>query len=248
MHIIYEVTNNLTGDTYVGLTRLTAQQRWARHKYAATSGVNTYFYRAIRKHGADNFSVCQVASVLHDRDAGLVERQVIQSLFPVYNSTNGGEVTFGRRAAPTVVAKIAASNRGKKRTFEQKSANSFLKKQQFAERPELKAIATAAILSARLSVDNVKRIAAVRKARVGKPLSSETRAKISKSRMGMVYSQEIIQKMANSKKLAVVCHSLNVTFDSVSEAAEHTGLSISGVSSVCRGKRRSANGLIFSFA
>lgn len=248
MYVIYEVTNKLTGGTYVGLTRLTPQQRWTKHKYAAHSGVDTYFYRAIRKYGADNFSVCEVASVLNDADAGVVERQVIQSSFPLYNSTNGGEVTFGRWVTPEIVAKIAAGNRGKKRTSEQKAANSVLKKQQYADQPELKAKATKNILTARLCVDNAKRIEAVRKALLGKPLSSQTRAKISKSRMGMVYSQEIIQKMANSKKQAVICHTLKTSFDSVSEAAEHTGLSISGVSRVCRGDRKSANGLTFSFA
>jgi group I intron endonuclease len=248
MYTIYEITNNLTGDSYVGLTRFTPERRWAKHRYSANSGVNTYFYRAICKYGAENFSVCAIASVLNDIDAGLVERQVIQSLSPKYNSTNGGEITFGRRVTLDVIAKIAASNTGKKRTTEQKAKNSALKKQQYVERPELKAVAVAALASARLSVDSSKRIEAVRKANLGRPLSIETRNKISASRMGIVYSQEIIQKMANSKKLAVVCHTLNTSFDSVSEAAEHTGLSISSVSRVCRGDRQSANGLVFSFA
>ena len=248
MYTIYKITNDLTGDSYVGLTRFTPERRWTKHKYSASSGIDTYFYRVICKYGAENFSVCAIASVLNDIDAGLVEKQVIQSFSPKYNSTNGGEVTFGRRATLDVIAKIAASNTGKKRTAEQKAKNSDLKKQQYVERPELKAVAAAALARARLLVNNDKRIEAVRKTNLGRPLSIETRNKISASRIGIVYSQEIIKKMANSKKLLVVCHTLNTSFDSVSEAAEHTGLSISSVSRVCRGDRQSANGLIFSFA
>lgn len=248
MYTIYEVLNTVTGDTYVGLTRHTPQQRWVRHLYNARLGMDTYLYRAVRKYGAASFSFRAVASVLVAKDAGHVERQVIQSLSPAYNQTNGGEVTIGRRVSSEVVAKIAASNTGKRRTEEQKAANSALKKQQFAASPMLQAKTTAALQKARMAVNEVKRLAAVKAALVGKPLSAETRAKISAKHLGLKHTPDVLKRISESHKRPVLCNTLHAAFDSVSEAAEATGLSVSGVSSVCRKKRKAANGLVFSFA
>ena len=65
--------------------------------------------------------------------------------------------------------------------------------------------------------------------------------------MGRRHGADVIERMARAKDKPVECIELATVFDSVSEAAEFTGLSISGVSSVCRKKRNSANGLHFNF-
>lgn len=55
--LIYKATNRITGLAYIGMTRKTKAQRWAEHVNAAMHGSSFYLHRAIRKYGAENFTV-----------------------------------------------------------------------------------------------------------------------------------------------------------------------------------------------
>lgn len=94
--------------------------------------------------------------------------------------------------------------------------------------------------------------------------SQETRQKMSIASKKLVKSPEFIshqkhikgvrygtdesyKRMGVTKSKPVHCVELNTMFESVSEAAEFTGVSISGVSCVCLNKRNSAYGLHFHF-
>lgn len=54
---IYLVRNKVNGKVYIGQTIQTVEVRWARHKYDALRGSTTPFHIAIRKYGADAFTV-----------------------------------------------------------------------------------------------------------------------------------------------------------------------------------------------
>jgi group I intron endonuclease len=59
---IYLIRNLVNGKGYVGKTELSVDCRYSQHLRNASAFVNTALYRAIRKHGTENFSVEEVAS------------------------------------------------------------------------------------------------------------------------------------------------------------------------------------------
>jgi len=245
MAIIYKITNLIDGKIYIGATRFSIEKRWSEHRYSSKLTKNRYLYNAIRKHGIDNFKIEQVASCL-DGYWSECEKLVIESMSPEYNMTNGGEITVGRSMTKEVAAKIGRSNTGKVRSEEQKIRDSEIKKE-YNKIPENKAKTLAALEIARKNRNEEVRVASLRKAgaegRMTRSLSDEHLKKMLKASQAL----EIRKKVALSKQKKVECTTLNTVFDSVSEAAEALGLSISGVSCVCRGKRNSAYGLKFSF-
>lgn len=244
---VYLATNTVNGKRYVGITKRSVRQRFTTHVYIAMRRPRTYFHHAIAKHGAENFTVEEVASCLSADTAFNVERTVIQQLKPEYNQTNGGEFTVGKRVPRDVVEKIRQGSLGKKRTPEMKAANSAQAKARYDSDPVYRAKVLAAMAKALATCDRDKQRAATSKASKARVWSDESRAKLSASCMGRRYGQDVIARASAKKNKAVVCVETGVVYASVSDAASATGLSISGVSCVARGKRNSANGLRFHF-
>lgn len=244
---VYRLTNSVNGHTYIGVTRFTPEYRFAQHLQNAASGRESYLYRAIRKYGSEAFSVEAVASCWSRDDSSWVERSVIQRERPRYNQTNGGEATTGRRTDPESVARIAAKNRGQRRTPKQCARIRAAAIRRYEERPYLRDVHVRIINSVRGLVDQDKRRTAAGNAARGRVWSEESRRKLSASCMGRRYGPEVHAKVAAKKYKRVYCQELEKTFGSVSEAATNCGLSISGVSKVARGLRNSANGLTFTF-
>lgn len=54
---VYKITNTVNDRVYVGLTIGPLQVRWRQHLSAAKTDVDKPLYRAMRKHGADKFSI-----------------------------------------------------------------------------------------------------------------------------------------------------------------------------------------------
>ena len=93
----------------------------------------------------------------------------------------------------------------------------------------------------------------IRKVRLGKKLSHETKERISVAKTGVniwpngrpsEHMQAAIASSVKKRSQAVKCSNGN-TYKSAAEAARILGLSKSGVTSVCNGKRNSCNGLLF---
>ncbi len=245
---VYLATNLVDGKTYVGITRFTPAKRWSEHKTMAASGSKHWFHRAIAKHGADNFSVVSVASCLSLDTAWRVERDVIMSLKPDYNQTNGGEFTAGRRELSAETrARISASQRGRKRTPMQVAANSAQAKARHANNPAYKEMAILALKLARSKINEKERILAVKKHHETYIWSDASRAKLSASCMGRKYGADVLQRISEKHKKPVECSSLSTVFDSINDAAEFTGVYFSNISMVCRGKRKTAGGMKFQF-
>lgn len=242
---VYLITNQINGNTYIGITRFSSHKRWLEHVYTASRSPRTRLHRAIKKYGKENFCVTDVACAI--ASPALVEREAIKSFSPEYNQTNGGEITSGRRVSKETIEKIRLANTGKVRTQEQREEASRIKKLQYQQRPELLEKARASIAKAAISLDREKQKKAASISSKNRVWTDDSRQKLSSSRMGIRHSKEVLAKIAEKKNKLVECSTLGILFDSVSEAAEMTGLSISGVSSVCRLKRRSANGLVFRF-
>lgn len=227
--VVYVLTNRLNDKRYVGVTRFASGQRWKRHIKNAARGVRTYLYAAIRKYGASNFDLCDVASCLDLEHATEVERAVIQSLRPEYNQTNGGEFTVGKRVPREVVEKIRAANIGKKRTAAQNAANSARQTALYRQRIDLKTRAIEVLARGRATRWR-GHVPAPKTPLKGRTPSPSTR-----------------EKMAAAKRKVVECATLNAVFDSAEDAAEFCGLKAASVQAVCSGRRNELYGLRFRY-
>jgi len=246
---IYVVTNTVNGDQYVGLTSKPMSYRWSEHKTGARSGRKSHFYSAIRKYGLDAFQIQEFVSVLDRESLSAVEQAVIKQLHPVYNQTNGGEFTFGKKHTPESIERMRQKNTGKKRTPEQRALNSAIGKELWATSEEYRKNCLSALEKARANCNAEKRIEAARKANTGRQWSDESRAKLSASCMGRKYGPEIIARMAATKRKAVKCNETGEVFSCREEAAEKTGVSDRTIFRDVRGEnRKPARGrLTFSY-
>lgn len=95
--IVYKITNEINGKVYIGLTTCTLEYRWVRHLTEGRNKKNNLpLYRAIRKHGEDNFSIEIICETNDKKELSKLERHYIRlydSTNPDkgYNMTKGGE-------------------------------------------------------------------------------------------------------------------------------------------------------------
>jgi group I intron endonuclease len=87
---IYQITNNITHDFYIGKTKKDINLRLKEHIYKARNNVETYFYRAIRKYGEQNFSIFLLEKT-NKKLLNFKEIKWIKKLKPKYNMTKGGD-------------------------------------------------------------------------------------------------------------------------------------------------------------
>jgi group I intron endonuclease len=89
--IIYQITNKVNGDFYIGQSIKTKEERFQKHKYDASYGSKTYLHRAMRKYGFDNFIVEEIENEIPEDKLDEKEIFWIKNLNPKYNMTIGGE-------------------------------------------------------------------------------------------------------------------------------------------------------------
>ena len=81
---VYKITNNVTGDFYIG-SSCNIKQRWAVHKCVSAWKLqpNSKLYKDMSQYGLDNFifEVLEETTDLHNR-----EQYYIEQLKPVYNN------------------------------------------------------------------------------------------------------------------------------------------------------------------
>jgi group I intron endonuclease len=105
MFTIYLITNCLNGKTYVGKTTKTLQKRWVRHLWSMKTGDDTYLYRAMRKHGPENFSISFLCEAKDEEELNYLETMWILLLRTKdkmigYNMTDGGDGRCGLKDSP----------------------------------------------------------------------------------------------------------------------------------------------------
>lgn len=97
MAIIYKITNLINGKLYIGQTSKTLELRFRQHQVAAfTLNLKYPLYRAMRKHGIENFKIELVEEVapeqINEREQFYIKQY--ESFAPLgkgYNATRGGE-------------------------------------------------------------------------------------------------------------------------------------------------------------
>ena len=112
---VYKYTNNFNDKVYIGKTyRL--KKRQIEHKH---SGSNSYFHRALKKYGYENFTFSIVAVTDNDDTLNFLERYYIKkyksnTLEFGYNLTDGGESSVGYKHTDDTKKKIGLIHKDKK--------------------------------------------------------------------------------------------------------------------------------------
>lgn len=115
---IYLIRNLVNGKGYVGKTVRLIRERFSDHISCSRRGEDTCLYRAIRKYGAQNFSVEEVAScelsLLDDLERHYIKFYGTRSHGGHgYNETAGGEGQLGWVPSLETRAKIGSAHKGK---------------------------------------------------------------------------------------------------------------------------------------
>ena len=245
--VIYCATNKVNGKRYVGLTSRSLEARWKQHIYTAEKQGKTYFHRAINKYGIDAFDVEPIVSALSKEYLNDLERLLIQEIKPIYNQTNGGEFTAGRKLSEETKLQIAASNRGQKRTPEQRLKNSEAKKQYYRENPEAKLAAIARIEAERNKPENIeKRIIASANSARGRVWSQESKDRLSAACIGRSNGKDVNEKIAAAKRKKILCSDGRI-FSCRMTAAKETGLSPRTIWRDCATSHKATKRITFKY-
>jgi len=93
-HIIYQLTNTVNGEKYIGVTVVTGRaylkslrSRWIRHIYKATKAMAQYpISEAIREYGEEAFTREILTKVRGKKNAFETESQLINEIRPKLNT------------------------------------------------------------------------------------------------------------------------------------------------------------------
>ena len=117
MFEIYLITNNINGKVYVGQAIRGKEKRWNRHLNDMKAGSELYLHRAIRKYGAENFTVSLLATAESHEELNRLEVLwvfLLKSHGPGgYNMTDGGEGCTGALQSEETKAKKSKALMGK---------------------------------------------------------------------------------------------------------------------------------------
>lgn len=120
-YIIYKAENLINGHVYIGKTTKSLISRKSSHKsIALKSKQNTYFHRAIRKYGWDNFEWSILCETGSESKLNALEKFYISAyrkMTSCYNMTDGGEGATGYNPPTETRLRISKSLIGNKRTL-----------------------------------------------------------------------------------------------------------------------------------
>lgn len=109
-HLVYRLTCDTTGETYIGITVCKGRAywkslatRWQKHLYHAIIEKRPYaLQKAIRKHGSDAWSYEIIEIVRGKSAAHEIERGLIAEETPELNTECTSKKRYGRKASRKV--------------------------------------------------------------------------------------------------------------------------------------------------
>lgn len=89
---VYKISNTVNDKIYIGLTTCSIKKRWREHLSAANRGCENPLYRAMRKHGIENFNIEAIYQTVDVQDLRTAEVELI-STYKSHVSANGYNLT-----------------------------------------------------------------------------------------------------------------------------------------------------------
>lgn len=243
MYIVYFIINNVTKNKYIGFTSKSVEQRWKKH-CVDSNNRKTLLSLSVKKYGEDNFSYGVIESFVDEFLAKQYEQQMIllfqtnRCRFPDNNGlnlTDGGEGSLGIEVSQETRDKISKANKGKTRNNDQR-----------------KRISEGAMgnVSGSYQSEKTKKI----KSDLWKTDANPMKGKFGEEHhsYGVSMSEERKQKLIEVNQISIDMFDKDgtylKTFKSNRHAAEFIGHSNGGhISSVCKGKRKTAGGYIWKY-
>lgn len=204
MGCLYRITSP-SGKSYIGITLLTAEERFKKHCSGAKSGLKKLLSKAINKYGESNMKV-ETLAIANDWDyLCLIEKKAIEVYNTYkhgYNCTKGGEGAYGLKFSDEVIAKMSETRKGRANTEEQKNKISLALKGRKKSLSHAQNIAKGKKnANFKHSEETKQLISLVQK---GKKRSEEFCEKIRQARTGCKMSEETKRKISEKARLRAV--------------------------------------------
>ena len=189
MHKLYKITNKVNQKLYIGITKLSLAQRWAKH-LKDSADPKYPLHRAIRKYGAENFAIDLLEESTDRKIISEKEEPTILALNTRaggYNVAKGG---YGGDLGPEANAKRRATIAARPK----------------ATKDRLSAMQRQRQLGRTYSEELKAKLSVLQKARGGygpSKHSQDTKKKMSIARLGKEKSQKTRQLMSQS---AIINH------------------------------------------
>jgi group I intron endonuclease len=129
---IYVITCLINNKKYIGFTKRPIDVRWNEHTRASKKDNDSALYRALRKHGINNFSIQAIYQSKNVEHTHRVMEPYFINEYKThvrhnngYNSVEGG--IGGTNPSPETKYKIGSANRGKKRIISDQACLSYTK-------------------------------------------------------------------------------------------------------------------------
>lgn len=217
---VYKITNNVTGDFYIGKTVKTIKSRMMGHKQTYKKE-DTYLYRAMRKYGFENFTIEELVECDSKESLNDEEIRHIREMLPKYNMTKGGDGgdTSNSEKYQKYMKARSASILGELNPFYGKT-----------------------------HTEETKRKMSEKK--LGKKLSAETKMKISKANVGKKMHSESIRKTVekNSKIWYLISPSgEEIAVKNLNEFCRQNGLDQRNMSKMYCGLQKKSKGYTRNF-
>lgn len=238
-YVVYMHTNKINNKKYIGATRLSVKERWRDGKGYKTQ----VFGRAIEKYGWENFTHEILFENLSKEEAETKEKELIAQYKTResdygYNIAVGGEGVGEKEDHPLF---------GTHKTEEQK------------EKQREKMLGDSNRMRGRKHTEEAKKkMREKAKQRESRPVSEETKKKISESKMGHEVSAEAREKIRKAKigkpfigektfTKKVICLETNIVFDSACEASRQTNIDRRMICRCCNDEASKAGGLHWQY-
>jgi len=204
MGCIYLVTNCINGKRYVGKSVFSMEERRRTHERDSRYETRSYFHRALRKYGYENFEWRLITGGLDESILDEAEMLAIEFLGTEvpdgYNMTGGGDGALHR--CQTEQAKSEISRKAKERFSRpgiREKHRATMKRTM--GRPEVREKLRIAQTGKKASLQARINMSKIRKGRKGKPHSEETKALLSRINKGKVsgpFSKEHRRKISEA--------------------------------------------------
>jgi len=252
---VYLLTNQITGEQYVGQTIKSVARRWYAHCISAKKP-RFPIGLSISQHGSSAFKVEEIFSALCKQGLDWAEKTFIEMIQPSLNRTKGGSGSVRKLTAQECAQRsLAAQKRWADPVWKAKTVESLKN----AVRPQvprevLRQRGVAAC--AKRWAGHVKKVKPfvgagaftaqtwqnpeIRAKRVQGIINANARPEVKDRKIaastGRIMSDKAVQKIARSKWKPVYCPELQVSFLSQKYAAEHLGALQSSVCAAIKTK------------